>query len=165
MSYPTLPLGLPACALREGWQVVADDALRRTDMDDGQVAVTRRFHRLRTVHSLSWELNGYQLDLALQFWADDLSAGAAWFHCPIVEGSRTRTQLVRFASSPPFTVTSPAPGVFRVAFEAELRDLPRLTSTERMALEVWASTPEDVADLTARLKALADTLEAIPQWP
>lgn len=163
MTYPMLPSGIKACALREQWSMQPIDPLRRTDLDDGGVAVERKFHRLPALYTIRFELNGFQYDLMVDFWARDLNAGASWFLCPIAEGSRERLQVVRMHGEP-FRATAPANGVFAYEWTCEVRDLPRMSDAERIALNIWLEQEDQVADLLIELPPLIAKLEAVPEW-
>ena len=164
MTYPTIPSQIPACALREDWSMRPVNPLRRTEMDDGHIAVERRMSRLSGIQTLSWEMQGPQFDLLVAFWAEDLNGGESWFHAPVVEGTRTVPRLMRFASDPPWQGTSPANGWFRFTFEAELRDVPVLALAERMALECWLAEPEVLWLFNAALEPIVAAFEDLPTW-
>lgn len=136
MSVPVWIEGLPANVLTEGWGVRPEAPLRRTEMDDGGVAVTRRLHRTRTVLPVRWEMTDTQWRVFLDFWLVDLAGGQAWFDCPLTLGRSIQTLRVRFVqTSPPFQVTTPAPGYKDVATELEINDLPALAPATRAAFE------------------------------
>lgn len=162
MTVPTLPAGVPGLALRDAWSVQPDDPLRRTQMDDGQVAVERRFHRLRAIYGVAWELTAAQYDLVQVWWADILDAGQSWFLAPVVEGLRTELRQVRFVA--PFGVTSPACGIFVLQGEVELADLPRLSAAQRMALELWLDRAGDVQSIIDRLSAINAILDQMEPY-
>jgi hypothetical protein len=166
MSYPILPRVVPACALRDDWSLSPVDPLRRTELDDGNFAVERRLHRLPGRQTLSWRMTGPQFDVLVAFWKRDLDGGVAWFQCPIVEGSRTELRLVRFSASPPWTGTSPANGIFRFSFEAELREIPHLNDDELMAtiVSIDAATPAELDGLIQQLTTVVDDLEGLILW-
>lgn len=164
MSYPSLPSQIPACALRDDWSMRPVNPLRRTEMDDGQIAVERRLSRLGGIQTLSWEMSGAQFDLLVAFWADDLNGGESWFRAPVVEGIRTVPRLMRFASDPPWQGISPANGWFRFSFEAELRDLPLLSMAERMALEAYLLDPSGLETFCDELEPIVTVLEELPTW-
>ena len=160
MSYPMLPVGFPACALRDDWQEQPIDPHRRTEMDDGAQAIERKLHRLRTIYTITWELSGLQYDQAKAFWADTLDAGKAWVYAPVVEGHQTALQLCQFVSNPPWTGVSPAPGIFQLSFELAVRDLPRLSATEAAAVEVYMAYRDEYDSIVARYSALVDAWQA-----
>lgn len=113
-----------------------DDPARRTEMDDGAVAVRRRFHRLRTIIGLSWDLTPHQFALFKAFWALDLDAGTGWFEAPVFDGDCTAVRRLRFAASPPWRASQPVNGRLQVASEVELADLPVYTGNDRLSLEI-----------------------------
>lgn len=164
MSYPTLPPQIPACALREDWSMRPVNPLRRTEMDDGNISVERRMSRLSGIQTLSWEMRGPQFDLLVAFWAEDLNGGESWFHAPVVEGIRTVPRLMRFSSDPPWQGTSPANGWFRFTFEAELRDVPLLSLSERMTLEAWLADPDGITAFNDALEPIVAVFEELPTW-
>lgn len=165
MIYPSLPAVIPACALRGEWMLAPVDPARRTEMDDGYVAVERRLSRLSGTQRLVWEMTGPALDLLIAFWADDLNGGTAWFTAPVIEGSRTELRLIRMTGGqPPWQATSVAGGVFRFAFDAEIRDLPLLSAAERMAVEQWLARDRDVTQLIADLTVITDRIEDLASW-
>lgn len=164
MSYPVLPPQIPACALRDEWSVRPINPLRRTEMDDGQIAVERRLSRLGGIQTLAWEMGGREFDLLVAFWQQDLNGGEAWFRAPVVEGSRTVARLMRFASDPPWQGTSPANGWFRFSFEAELRELPALSQAERIALEVALADGSAPGDFADQLEPIVAAFEELPTW-
>lgn len=130
------PNALPARVLREGWSVRPVSPLRRTEMDDGAIAVTRRFARVRTVLPVRWEMTADQFEVFKDFWLRDLGAGQAWFDAPVFLGFAAVVKRVRFASADPvWTAESPAPGIVFVAAELEMSDMPALTDAERAAFE------------------------------
>lgn len=164
MTIPVLPSVIPACALRPDWSVSPVDPLRREEMDDGYLTVTRRLSRLAGMQTLVWEMTGEAFDLLVAFWADDLDAGAKYFYCPVVEGSRTCMRMVRMSGNPPWQGSSPANGVYRFAFEAELREIPLLTFGERAATEAWLLAGQDVSGIIDGLTPIVTALEALPTW-
>lgn len=138
---------------------------RRTEMDDGAIAVTARHSRVRTVIMVRWRLTPAQYELLGDFWERDLSKGTAWFSAPVFEGLRVRHHDARFAAEDPFTSSSPLSGVFEVATELELRERPRLTQAERIAIDTSLRHPEDMTDIVAAMSAIADRHEELPSWP
>ncbi len=165
MTYPVLPPALPGLALRDDWTLTPDDPHRRTEMDDGAVAVTRKNALLRAVYAVSWDLSALEYDAAVAFWADELNAGQSWFIAPVVMGRGNTPQRVRFASTPPWTATSPANGRFQLTFELEVKDLPRLTSAQRIAIYEYLDPGIDVAEVTGRIAALNAILDGMATWP
>jgi hypothetical protein len=151
-------------ALRQDWSMRPVNPLRRTEMDDGMIAVERRMSRLSGIQTLSWEMSGAQFDLLVAFWAEDLNGGESWFQAPVVEGTRTVPRLVRFAADPPWQGTSPAGGWFRFAFEAELRDIPLLSLSERMALEAYIADPAGIEAFCDALEPIVEVFEELPSW-
>ena len=129
------------------------------------ISVERRHHRVRTVISVKWRLTAAQFELLRDFWARDLNDGAAWFDGPVFEGLRTRVHACRFASDPPFTPSSPANGVLTVTAELELREMPRITQAERIAIDTHIACGGDLTDVNAALAELVTNLEELPQWP
>lgn len=162
MSVPTLPPGVPGLALRDGWGVSPIDPLRRTDMDDGAVALERRFHLVRTLYAIAWELNAAQFDLVQVWWADVLDGGTKWFLAPVVEGLRSEARQVRFTKPP--AITSPACGIYLLTGEVETADLPRMTPAERMATEVWLTRAGDVQSIIDQLTAINAVLDGMEPW-
>lgn len=83
MTLITLPAYLPQYSLRNGWSRVPVSPHKRTEMDDGEIAVARRFARTRGLEQMTWELDQYQFDIATHFWEVDLNAGGDWFLAPL----------------------------------------------------------------------------------
>lgn len=163
MSYPSLPPVIKACTLREPWSLAPVDPLRRTPMDDGATAVERKFSRLPGIYSIVFEVDGAQYDVLVDFWRRELDAGANWFYCPIVEGMRERVQVVRMFDGP-FQATSPAQGVFRYTWQAEVKDIPALTQGERIAVDTWLLSDRDIDDVTAALAPVEGKLAQVLAW-
>lgn len=162
---PVWPSALPARVLRDGFGLQPQSPNRRTEMDDGAVAVTRRYARIRTVLSVRWEMSARQFEVFKDFWRKDLNGGAAWFDAPVFLGYVTVTRRVRFASDPPWQVTSPAAGIYFVNAELELADLPALTDSERTGFEtdlVLFGGAEAVAIALADANARLGQINRIP---
>lgn len=164
MTYPTLPSVIPAGALRQPWGVTPIDPLRRTQLDDGAVALERKFSRLPGLYTIVFELSGPEFDIMMNFWQCDLNAGQSWFLCPIAEGMRERVQLVRMGPSP-WQGGSPANGVYHFSWQAEVRELPTLTQAERIAVDAWLQCERDVDELIIELNTLFPDIEEVPYWP
>lgn len=166
----TLPASLPQCSLRSGWGMRPLDPNKRTDMDDGDVAVTRKFARTRTLHDMVWELSAVQKEIALDFWQRDLNAGASWFLCPVSVGTCTRLLQCQFhvdsgGSGSPFSVSSPKTGIFHMNFQLATKDLPLLTQTQRLAFDTYVTERGEVEGITAELIAIKTAIEELGSWP
>lgn len=165
MGYPLLPVSLPGFILRSNWNAHPSDPNRRTEMDDGSMAVVRKLNRIRGFQSVTWTLSAAQYDVAVDFWARDLDAGSKWFMVPFVEGMRNRLQVCRFmGGEQPWRASSPANGVFHLSFELEARALPQLTLTERMAVDLYLELAGDTDDIVARMAAINVDLAGLSPW-
>lgn len=130
------PAGMPGKLLRDGWGMTPQSPLKRTEMDDGSVAVTRRFHRVRTTFQVRWDMTPVQFEVFKDFWLRDLDGGRAWFDAPVFTGTAEETLTVRFARiDPPWEAVSPRPGLIEVRAELEIADLPALSDEDRATLE------------------------------
>ncbi len=165
MSLITLPPYLPQCSLRADWSMTPVSPNKRTEMDDGETAVQQRFARTQSRVQMGWELDAHQFDIAVHFWQVDLRAGRSWFLCPASTGRGTILTQSRFAADPPWTVTSPHNGIFKLAFELELREMPILTTEERMAFNIYVEERGEIEGITASLQEVITALEGLPQWP
>lgn len=163
-TLPAFPAFLPLKVLRDSWSMVPDSPLRRTEMDDGAIAVERRFARVRTVVSVGWDFDGAGFELFRHWWLHDLDAGARWFQAPVFEGLGETTRSARFASNPPWQATSPVNGVLTVTFQLELLDLPVITAQERTVLEIARTDPQEVPAIAALMTEIVAKLGGTPQW-
>lgn len=154
-----LPSALPGLVLRDPWSMVPSDVLRRTEMDDGQIAVSRKLDQIRTVYSIAWELDAVQYDLFVAWYADGLDAGRLWFGAPVVEGTRTRSAKMRWTKPP--AATSLACGTFVIAGDVEIADLPRVDPARRMALTVWYARSGDVQSVIDSMQTILDALAIV----
>lgn len=161
----TLPGYLPQCSLRTDWTLSPINPNRRTEMDDGETAVSRRFSRIGGTMGMGWELDGAQFAVAQDFWARDLNGGASWFLAPVFLGLEPVIAQCRFSSDPPWTASSPKNGVIKMTFELDIRELTVLSPAQRMALNIWLDAREDIDGVTAALKRISTALEDLPQWP
>ena len=165
----TLPPSLPQCSLRSGWSLSPVDPNRRTELDDGDIAVERSLSRTRTIVGMLWELSPPQKEVALDFWQRDLHAGQAWFMAPVSVGTCVRILSCQFHvggnQEPPFVVTSPQNGVFHMQFQLATRELPVLTPNQRMAFDLYIEQRSEIEGLTSKLQEVIDAVEALGTWP
>jgi hypothetical protein len=156
-----LPESLALVPLRSDWSESPVDPHRRTPMDDGEIAVTRKLTRIPSVQSVTWELSRAQMQLWRDFWAKDLDGGANWFEAIVVDGYRNSRRACRPSGETPWTAVSPAGGIYMVTLQLELREIASMSSAERIAFDAFVSCNSDVVSITARLAAINIALSEV----
>lgn len=156
-----LPESLRVVPLRVGWQETPVDPHRRTQMDDGQVAVTRKLTRIPVLQSVTWELSAVQLELWRDFWINDLDAGSNWFYALVVDGVRNTLRACRLGGDTPYTAVSNFSGFYEISLQLEIREVASLSASERMVFDAYVLLKGDVDGVASTLASINDRLRSV----
>lgn len=159
MAVPVFPCALPCRMLREQWSMEPRDPNRRTEMDDGTMAVRRKLHRIPVEIGVGWEMDRRQVGVFKAWWKTDLDGGVLWFDGPVFDGVCAGSARLRFVDGdPPWRITQPQNGRFLVVAKVEIKDLDVWDADEREAAEIDILYPTGASGLEDDLQSAIEEL-------
>lgn len=117
---PTYPAELPP-PLLDGYAEEPDDAVLRTDVEQGLPRQRLRYSQHITRHTCQVLFTRAQYATFKNFWQNEIAKGAAWFDMLVMGASGPETKEVRFVA--PFKAALIEGIYWRVQFELEMTGL------------------------------------------
>lgn len=114
---PSWPETLPE-PLLDGFSVTPNDNALRTDFEQGNSRVRRRYTAVRSGVTIGWLFEtDAQMAEFVEFWKDELLDGTEWFDISLNLGAGRATQYLRFMK--PYSSVPLGGGLWRVSGEVE----------------------------------------------